>query len=209
MPRGCVYHMGGGKRQIVPFLLWSRAIRTGRTEAEMVEGAWVARTCKKCHRTALQCKETSCSAPACRNNSLKLCKYVYVWRKHNVFPSLAAATLPQRLEIKTFIWICLRATPVISSESNQKLRFLNCSKEHNFQICKNVLQKRPNKLGVARGNYTSLPFHDSPRTLARAPGHLDRWVESDDLRLMGWGWWVEGEGVSLDNPPFTSCRWII
>ena len=33
--------------------------------------------CKKCHKTAKQCKETICLAPACRNNSLKLCKHLH------------------------------------------------------------------------------------------------------------------------------------
>jgi len=35
------------------------------------------RVCKKCHRTAKKCKEASCLAPACSNNSLILCKHLH------------------------------------------------------------------------------------------------------------------------------------
>jgi len=33
--------------------------------------------CKKCHKTARKCKETSCLAPATHNNSLMLCKHLH------------------------------------------------------------------------------------------------------------------------------------
>jgi len=33
--------------------------------------------CKKCHRTATKCKQSSCLAPACSNNSLRLCKHLH------------------------------------------------------------------------------------------------------------------------------------
>jgi len=33
--------------------------------------------CKKCHRTAKECKGAGCLAPACRNNSLKSCQHLH------------------------------------------------------------------------------------------------------------------------------------
>ena len=33
--------------------------------------------CKKCHRTAKECKGAGCLAPACRNNSLKSCQHFH------------------------------------------------------------------------------------------------------------------------------------
>jgi len=35
------------------------------------------RICKKCDRTAKECKGAGCLAPACRNNSLKSCQHLH------------------------------------------------------------------------------------------------------------------------------------
>ena len=44
-------------------------------KARKVKGL-LLRVCKKCHKTAKKCNGTSCLAPACRSNNLKLCQHL-------------------------------------------------------------------------------------------------------------------------------------
>jgi len=45
-------------------------------EARKLKGL-LLHVCKKCHRTAQECKGTSCLASACRSNNLKLCQHLH------------------------------------------------------------------------------------------------------------------------------------